>query len=236
MKPANCVINALVIVFCCFNNLTSAQIKRSMVDFSDQNNISKATGKRLAIINDLRAATAILESPYTAREHWWQDQDLQQPIKCFVIAAAMHLGIDLIKCATQGRLKDTITDPNVFLVLLTKVVFQGGMPGMILGGAGTWGKLPQLSTPQLVSEMAISQLILECFDRLCADLHRSKKIDSLTYLLGTSIAAPTASAIIHSMLLWAQREDLQQEKHLISATLRELGSSPAIQNAVLVNQ
>ena len=236
MKLAHYIFRTAIVVFCLFTGLVNAQIKRSMIDFADQNNTSKVTGKRLAIINELRTVSAILESPCTAREDWWQDPELQQPIKCFVIAATMQLGIDLIKCAAQGCLKDVTTDPSLLLVLLTKVIFQGGIPGVILGGAGTWGRLPQLSTPQLISEVAITQLMLECFDRLGADLLRNKQIDNFTYLMGTSIAIPTAIAILHGLLLWAQREDLQQEKILIAATLRELGSGPKIQNVILATE
>ena len=226
MKLVHFIIRIFIIIFFLTNTQTSAQIKRSLVDFTDQHNSSRITEKRLAIINDLRTIAAQLESSSDSNnEHWWQNPELQQPLKCFIIAATMHLGLDLVKCAAQGCLSAALTNP---MLLLIKTIFQGGIPGLILGSAGTWGRLPELSTSALVTEKAISQLILECFDRLSADLLRNKTIDWQMYLAGTSIAIPTAQAMLHGLLLWARREDLLQEKHLITAVLRELGSGPKL--------
>lgn len=236
MQPINTIARAAVIVFCLINNLAITQAQnRSIIEFGEQT--PQVSGKRLEIINNLRAASTSLESPhYSTQDSWWQNQELQQPIKCFAIAATIQLAIDLIRCSTQGCLQDLINDPSLFLMILMKVIFQGGIPGAIIGSFGSWGKLPQISTKKLIIEISYAQLLLEFFDRLGADLHRNNAIDSATYFFATSMAIPTITTILHGLLILAEREDLQQEKFLIAATLRELGSPSKMHNAILINE
>lgn len=237
MQLIHTISRIAIIAFCLTSNLINGHaINRSIIEFSEQSNSAKATGKRLEIINDLRTASTNLESPYITQDNWWQNPELQQPIKCFAIAATIQLAIDLIKCSTQGCLQDVITDPSLFLMILMKVIFQGGIPGAIVGSSGTWGRLPQIQTSKLIGEIACSQLLLDFFDRLGGDLHHNKTINSSTYFFGTSLAIPTITALLHGLLILAEREDLQQEKFLIAATLRELGSGPKIQNAIVINE
>lgn len=203
-------------------------ILRSVVELSPQDQpsataeIALPSKKHTTLIHKLGDAAAAFIDEKERGEGVLSNKEITTPLKHFLISAATRLGIDLLKCAVRGNIKEITNNKGLVEVMVLKAIFQGGMVGGILGAAATWGNTPQPPTGMLLEHEFVAQMILEFIENIGMEVANRGAIDELTWLYSCSVLAPLVVASLQGWMLQAVRKDMWYEKKLLQAAIREL--------------
>lgn len=199
---------------------------RSVVDFSQQTQhldlAVKKQSKNFAIVDRLDQWVTGLKNARPTADTIWEEKELTEPVKHFLISTVARLGLDIAKGAVRGNFSQGSIDPNHALVLLGKSFLQGGLVGGCIGAAGSWGTLPQVSTASLLEHDIFAQLLLELFSGFGEEFVRNGSIDESICFYATAVLLPLLVVAFQSLVICSGRNDMMNEKMLVEAALRGL--------------